>query len=266
MTKILGAVLALFMGACAYAADVAYMRGATAPWGQATNEAAMDAAFGAGNWDDLRMANGVGPFLPGSGYRFIFLEGGDDTAIELDNYLQANLSAIEAFVSGGGHLIINSAPNQGGNIDFGFGGVTLTNGLHSGTVEAANPTHSVFTGPLSVGVTTFSGSSFAHAVVGPGLSSILDSVDNHPGEVVLGELNYGDGIVLFGGMTTSNFHSPQPDADNLRANIIYYAANGAYVSSPVSSPKKVPVNSPLALVILIGLMGLVALRARRSFS
>ncbi len=43
---------------------------------------------------------------------------------------------------------------------------------------------------------------------------------------------------------------------------IYYAANGA----SVSSPKKVPVNSPLALVILIGLMGLVALRARRSFS
>ncbi len=38
------------------------------------------------------------------------------------------------------------------------------------------------------------------------------------------------------------------------------------VPADLSSPKKVPVNSPLALVILIGLMGLVALRARRSFS
>jgi hypothetical protein len=39
---------------------------------------------------------------------------------------------------------------------------------------------------------------------------------------VLGEKNYGAGHVLFGGMTTDNFHSPQPEASNLRANIIAY--------------------------------------------
>jgi hypothetical protein len=33
---------------------------------------------------------------------------------------------------------------------------------------------------------------------------------------------FGDGLVLFGGMTTDNFHSPQPQAQNLRANILDY--------------------------------------------
>jgi hypothetical protein len=92
----------LLCSAWAQAQTAAYIRGASQPWGESTNEAAMDLAFGAGNWSNLTMAGGVAPFLSGSGYQFIFLEGGDETAVELNNYLTANRTQIEAFVSAGG--------------------------------------------------------------------------------------------------------------------------------------------------------------------
>lgn len=101
---------------------IAYIRGAAAPWGEATNETAMDTVFGAGGWDDLRMADGPAPFLPGSGHTFIFLEGSDFTANELNTYLTNHRAQIEAFVNAGGRLLLNSAPNEGSDIDFGFGG------------------------------------------------------------------------------------------------------------------------------------------------
>ena len=42
----------------------------------------------------------------------------------LNTFLTANLSAMQSWVSNGGSLFINAAPNEGGNINFGFG-VTL---------------------------------------------------------------------------------------------------------------------------------------------
>ena len=106
----------------AFAQTAAYVRGEPAPWGETTNEAAMTAIFGpvGVGWDDLRMADGPGPFQ--GPYSFIFLEGGDDTAIELSNYLATYRTEIEGFVRQGGNLLLNSAPNEGGDIDFGFGG------------------------------------------------------------------------------------------------------------------------------------------------
>jgi hypothetical protein len=41
---------------------------------------------------------------------------------------------------------------------------------------------------------------------------------------VLGELRYGNGLVLIGGMTVDIFQSPWPQAHNLRTNIIWYTA------------------------------------------
>ena len=139
-----------------WANAVAYIRGATAPWGETTNEAAMDAIFGAGGWDDLRMADGPGPFLPGAGHTFIFLEGGDDTANELNAYLTTYRTEIEAFVNAGGSLLLNSAPNEGGDIDYGFGGITLTYPASSSSVVADDAAHPVFSGPSTpVGTAMF---------------------------------------------------------------------------------------------------------------
>jgi hypothetical protein len=43
---------------------------------------------------------------------------------------------------------------------------------------------------------------------------------------VLAEKTHGRGHVLFGGMTMDNFHSPQPEAAHLRANILAYTSGG----------------------------------------
>lgn len=177
----------------------------------------MEAAFGPGNWHDLRMSAGATPFLADSHYNFIFLEGGDSTANELNAFLAANRAAVEAFVNRGGKLLLNSAPNEGGDIDFGFGGVTLSNNSYSPDVSAADITHPVFAGLP----TSFSGTYFGHAIVGPTSSIIVAPVGT-----VLGEKRSGNGCVLFGGMTTTNFHSPQPAAFNLRVSILNYTANG----------------------------------------
>jgi hypothetical protein len=244
----------------------AYIRGASAPWDRSTNEAAMDAAFGAGNWDDLRMADGAGPFAPGA-HTFIFLEGGDDTAIELSNFLAANKTAIENFVNGGGALLLNSAPNQGSNIDFGFGGVTLTYPSFTGTVTAVDATHPIFIGPFTPVVTDYTGGWFGHAIVGGGVTPLIIGApgDDSAGETVLGEMAFGSGLVMFGGMTTDNYHSPQPEAANLLANIVTYTAagGGGFVAAPALP---IPSLSSWSLVILAALMLLVGFRFRRRLS
>ncbi|MCW5319128.1 hypothetical protein GTQ43_37645 [Nostoc sp. KVJ3] len=48
----------------------------------------MNAAFGAGNWDNLSLSSaGATPFATGTGndYKFIFLDGGDSQAVNLSN-------------------------------------------------------------------------------------------------------------------------------------------------------------------------------------
>lgn len=233
----------------------AYIRGASAPWGQNTNEAAMDAAFGAGNWDDLRMADGAGPFLPGAGHDFIFLEGGDGTSIELATYLSTYSAEIEAFVSNGGSLLLNAAPNQGGNIDFGFGGVTLTYPSFTDSVTAADPGHPIFAGIA----TDYTGNFFGHAIVGPSLAPLIVNASD-ANQIVLGEMSFGGGFVLFGGMTTDNFHQPQPDAATLLANILTYTQAGA---APAGPAQPVPVMAVWQLLLLSSLLALFAGRSIR---
>lgn len=226
-TTILAVLLAAGIAFDAWAGDakVAYIRGATPPWSQTTNETAMSRVFGPYGWSDLRMANGAGPFAVGTGddYRFIFLEGSDTSALELAAYLAANGAAIDAWVNAGGRLFLNSAPNQGGNINFGFG-ATLINGSPSPSVEATNPAHPVFVGPFGAVPANLTGSYFAHATVtDPGLTKIVQRAADDV--MVLGDKVVGSGRVMLGGMTTTNFHSPAVGAANLRANILCYTAS-----------------------------------------
>jgi hypothetical protein len=236
--KVLAVQLFLLVGLAGVAQAaglVGYIRGEFPPWDETTNEAAMTAVFGemGVGWQDLRMSDGAGPFLPASGYSVIYLDGSDSTAIELSNYLAEYLPTIEAWVQNGGRLLLNSAPNEGGNIDFGFGGVVLTIETFVDTATATNPAHPIFLGPyLPVG-TSFTGTSFGHAVVaGGGIVPLINDLYNQ-NNVVLAELPYGSGVVLFGGMTTTNFHDPQPQAFNLRANILSYL-NVVKAESPTS--------------------------------
>ncbi len=248
-----GCLLIVSMLSAAQTQTAAYIRGASAPWGVSTNEAAMDKAFGAGLWADLRMAGGPAPFLPASGYRFIYLEGGDLSANELVTYLSTNRTQIEAFVNSGGRLFLNSAPNQGGNINFGFGGITLTYPSYTSSVVASNAAHPVFLGPITPVSTAYTGTSFGHAVVGVGVSPVIIGAigDASAGLTVLGEKRFGSGCVAFGGMTTDNFQAPQPNANNLRANILKYVASGC---SAAPGPVSIPTLSEWGMTVLSALM------------
>ena len=50
-------------------------------------------------------------------------------------------------------------------------------------------------------------------------------------QVILGQAQVQNGLMVFSGMTTDNFQLPQPAAHSLVENIIYYTA---YVSLPIT--------------------------------
>ena len=214
-------------------AAVAYVRSNVGqPWGETVNEQAMDLVFGAGGWDDLRYET-VNPATLFSGtYTFIYLEGSDSNADELNAFFSANQTAAQNWVSAGGGLFMNAGPNEGGNMNWGFGGILLTYpGFPTDPGMAADATHPIWNGPfLPTSPAMFTGSSFAHAQVsGPGLVSLI--IDSDGGSPHLGELAFGGGIAIFGGLTTSNFWTPAPESLNLRANIIAYASSGGGLDS-----------------------------------
>jgi len=235
----------------AEASSIVYLRSNTgAPWGQTTNEQAMDLAFGAGNWDDLRFETVNIAALFSGGTSFIFMEGSDFTANEMETFLAANQAALEGWVAGGGSVFINAAPNEGDGMSYGFGGVSLNYSDFSGSATAINGAHAIFNGPLLPAGTNFTGNWFSHASVsGGGITGLIQDDD---GSFVLASLSFGAGHALFGGMTTTNWHDPDPNSLNLRANILSYGADQA-----------TPVPEPATLSLLgLGFLG-AARRLRR---
>jgi hypothetical protein len=193
------------------------------PWGMTDNDTAMNRVFGSNVWQDLRYETVNPAVLFSPAMHFIFLEGSDDNANALNTFLAANLSAMQSWVSNGGSLFINAAPNEGGNINFGFG-VTLNyngSGTHSASGTAVAPVNPIFNGPFTPVGTFWTGGSFSHATVsGTRLIPLIINTNN--GSIILGEMPAGLGHVLFGGMTLPTFHSPEPQATNLCANILAY--------------------------------------------
>ena len=196
---------------------------AGAPWGVTTNETAMDRVFGTGFWQDLRYET-VNPntlFSPSTS--MIFMEGSDIDANELEAFLTANQTLLEDWVANGGCLLLNAAPNEGDGMSYGFGGVSLayiyptTQSLTGVAVDTAHP---IFNGPFTPTGTSFTGSAFSHASVSGG--DVINVMTGDSTNIPLAEKPWGLGHAVFGGMTTTDFHSPQPNADNLRANLLYY--------------------------------------------
>lgn len=241
-------VLVASGGAKAGPPEFYYLDGGGFPWGSGDYTTTMDMNFGVGGWanDDYGTVN-VGQLLSGD-TSFIYMEGGDSSANALNGFLVANLTAIQDWVVAGGTLFLNAAPNQGGNIDFGFGGVLLTYPDFDGGAEAhaVDPNHQIFSGPFGIVATDYTGNLFSHAsVAGGGISSIMN---DGTGDSVLAELTFGAGGVVFGGMTAPLFHDPDPDSIILHANIIAYT-------------QKLPAPGALAL---LGLGGIAIRRRRRS--
>lgn len=263
MIRLIGAASALLFlisAAADASAAIIYMRSTVgAPWGQTTNEQAMNSAFGPGGWLDQRFETTSAATTFTGSNSFVYLEGSDTNANELEAFLNSNLATIQSWVAAGGSLFINAAPNEGDGMSFGFGGVALQYLAYpisaEGTVSASSPLHPIFTGPMPT-ATSFSGGSYSHArVIGAGLTPLLQGPD---GDMALAEKDYGLGHVIFGGMTTTNFHSPQPQAFNLRVNILKYGATQA--NQVASTPE------PASLALWgLGSIGLAIGGAYRSF-
>ncbi|MGB1102085.1 MAG: gliding motility-associated C-terminal domain-containing protein [Crocinitomicaceae bacterium] len=206
------------------------------PWGSTTNNTHMNTAFGA-DWtlESFEFCDVATVFSPATG--FVFLDGSDNQANELNTFLTANLPAIEAWVTAGGVILINSAPNEGSDINFGFGGTTLNYVSFENTVTGVDAAHPVFLGPNLPTTTAMSGTYYSHArILGAGYTNILINA----GDVVLCEKAWGAGHVCVGGMTTTNWHNPDPHADNFRANLFVYL-DGLATADPCTYTQDVEV-------------------------
>ncbi len=243
----LAAAAALSAAVSAFAAPaVVYETGTSDPWGNTTNDAAMDAAFGAGAW---RKSNGF-ELADFGGARFVFLDGSDAGSLQLQAFLAAGRAQIEGFVAGGGRIFINDAPNVGSGFDLGFGGVALDYGP-----PASETTQSyvavVNTAGVAAGLTaggipdSYSGFVFSSAVLSGPLVPLL--VGSHG--TILGAEDFGAGLAVFGTQTTPNFHST--GGDLLLVNELRFAAGEA--ASPV--PETGSTASIAASLLVAGLAG-----------
>jgi hypothetical protein len=222
--------------------NIAYITGPGEPWGYVTpltNDRALDLAFGAGKWDKVAF-NAAIDF---SKYSYIYVDGGDGQFDNFVNFLGNNRTKLDNYVSNGGSLWLNCGRwGNTNNIDLGFG-ASLVYGPSS-TGNAVDPNHAIFKGPYLPVKTQNTGSSFAHDYILGGGAAIMKG---DGGRDILTEKKYGSGFVMFGGLTTVEFHNNwgtgkvDPTALNLRANTFAYGAAQAH---------NVPEPSSCALILL----------------
>ncbi|MBS1585058.1 MAG: T9SS type A sorting domain-containing protein [Bacteroidetes bacterium] len=190
------------------------------PWGSTTNVTAMNNVFGAGNWTQGNTSTPAATIFQAS-TNVVFLEGSDGNS-NMPNFINANITTIQNWVSNGGRLFMNAAPNYGTSQNWGFSGTTLNYQSFSPSVTTSVPTNQIFTGPYTPTATSYSGNYFGHGTItGSGLTTLLYNPANSL--VVLCYKTWGAGIVFFGGCTQPQFWTPSnPQGYNLWYNILSY--------------------------------------------
>jgi hypothetical protein len=223
--------LALFI-ACTAAPALSqhyyYIRSNTGqPWGQTTNEDAMDNVIGPGNWDTLYYETLDLNQTFNSGTKFIFMEGGDSSFSAFQSFMQTNLTTVYNWVHSGGELLIVSAPNDpltSATVTLPDSITLQSDAFYASAASSANAidiSNMLFNTPNSTAY-SFTGDFFSHGYfTGGHVGALMESNLN---EIVLGQDLIGSGVMVFGGMTTDNFQQPQPAAHSLLENIITYAA------------------------------------------
>jgi hypothetical protein len=245
--KVLGAMLVAIFGwvSQVQAATIVYMTGTSDPWGVSPSnpgspDSAMNQAFGAGNWDK-RYGFDISVFA--GSYDFVYLDGGNGTSSQFDSFFSAStVAALETFVTGGGRLLVNAARWTAGDLNLGFG-MTLRGDQFSATgMLAVDPN-----GALSANGagTSWTANDFSHDTVSGGLINYIVGTEG----AVLAGGSYGLGFYLAGGITSPRFHSI--GGNELRANILNYAANVSAVPLPAALP------------LYMAALGLAGLAARR---
>lgn len=101
-------VIGLSLSTATNAANtVAYMSSPSGePWGTHSNILAMDYTFGAGHWDRINFGDSI------NGYSFVYVDGGDFAGTDFYNYVSANQTLLEKYVTDGGRLFLNVASND----------------------------------------------------------------------------------------------------------------------------------------------------------
>jgi hypothetical protein len=210
------AVAMLAFATPALAQNAVYMTGTSNPWSSTTNDAAMDQAFGAGNWTKFMGFDGS-VFAPSTS--FIFFDGSDSNGYQFADFINNNLSSLANFVNGGGTVFANAAFNGGpSTLDMGFGQTLLYGPNFSGTatLTAAGLTAGLNDSGAGNGWT---GNSFSHNAVTGGTCLITGDA----GCILAGGAQ-GAGGYFVGGQTTTNWHSPGNAAFQLRVNELNYIA------------------------------------------
>ncbi|MFZ1634003.1 MAG: GEVED domain-containing protein [Chitinophagales bacterium] len=195
------------------------------PWFTVSNDAHMDDVFGAGEWttDYYETVDPVALFSVDN--CFIFMEGSDAHAEELESFLNTNMLLVENWVAAGGHLFINAAPNEGDGMNLGFGGTTLSYPWYASDVTAFDPLHPIWDGPFTPTSTSMNGFNYGHAAVNGSDWTPIIYDEFNPDKIIAAEKSWGAGMVVFGGMTVTDFHAPFTEAGNFRKNIISYLAS-----------------------------------------
>jgi hypothetical protein len=241
--------LVLWAGAAA-SADVAYVSGSAGePWGMPGNVNALNDVYGNGNWDRLDFPSAVDKGLFKS-YDCIVLDGGDGADSEFNAFIEANRGSMEAFVNGGGRMLINAARWGADPVDLDVGfGVTLQYGPGYSDGFAVDVNHAIFQGPFGATGDYFQGDGLSHDIVlGKDLTPLM--YGGKGPDVILAEKSWGAGHVMVGGLTLPFFgeHGAwSANTKDFHRNLYTYFC-------------KVP--SPGAAGLL-GLAGLAAARRRR---
>jgi len=220
------------------------------PWGtNAPNEADMAAAVG--SYTEYNFTVPASTVFNNSTCCFVFMEGGDGTQSEFESYLTANSSTILNWVSNGGALLLQTAGwNTPSTFNFANGTFTLDDNYTlspSGTLTAAGVV--AFPGTP----TTQSGNYLAHDYVSfTGSPTVFMVTDNDGVSAIVAGERYGNGYIMFSGLTDSEFHFSGP---SLNVDVIAYtAAQAACGATP----------EPGTLVLMgSGILGLAGLVRRK---
>jgi len=220
------ALMAAFGPAVASAQDATYVGwSAGEPWGMYGNVNAMDDVFGPGNWDRLDFPTAVGNGL--WNYNFIFMDGSGLADAEFVEFVDANRAAMEAWVAGGGHLIMNAARVEYVD-DFNLGCGFMMKHSEDERGYAVDDTHPIYNGPWGYTGTLFVGDLLAHDYLWGGIGLMTGDW----GQVLLAESPYGAGHVIAGGLTLPFFGEYagwSNNCDEFHRNLLYY---GYYVPEP----------------------------------
>jgi hypothetical protein len=225
--------LLLFINMDLMSQDVVYLRTNRLGtyWGQNGNAKALDRTFGTDGWTRRSFETVDINELFDPGHAVIFMDGSELGTCYLIDFFNAHQAEFENYVMQGGALFINIAASSclSQPINLGFDGVLST---FAGAAPdkrygfPINPGHDVFNGPKTPALSTqYEGGNLAHNfITGGNLSSILETSENN---AILAEKIYGDGLVVFGGITLewigeSEFWGPQPELNNLYDNILMY--------------------------------------------